>query len=195
MATQAARSAATTKALRRAARRLFARRGFDSVSVDDIAAAAGVTRGALYHHYPSKEDLFEVVLRDVEQILVDTVRQAAAAHTDPLEQLRAGTDAFIDAASNRQYSRIPLIDGPAVLGPARYRAIDEAFFLGLVRSSIDHLRPDISAAQNALAARAISAAVCELATHASHHPDERETVKSVAKDIVTALVPPTMRTQ
>ena len=136
-----------------------------------------------------------MVLQDVERMLVDTIRKATAAYPDPLDQLRVGTDAFIDAASSRQHSRILLIDGPAVLGPARYRAIDEAFFLGLVRSSIGHLRPQMSSAQNALSARAISAAVCELATHASHHPDEREIVKSVAKDMVTALVPSTMRTQ
>jgi AcrR family transcriptional regulator len=186
--TQAERSATTTKGLRQAARRLFGRRGFEFVSVDDIAAAAGVTRGAFYHHYDSKEELFEVVFIEIQTMLVDQVRRAAAACSDPLDQLRVGMDTFIEAASQPRNSRIALIDGPAVLGPTRYRELDEAAFLGLVISSVSRLRPATAKLENALVARALAAAMCELATHASRHPADRDTARAVARDMLDALV-------
>jgi AcrR family transcriptional regulator len=190
MPTQAERSATTTKSLRQAARRLFGRRGFESVSVDDIAAAAGVTRGAFYHHFDSKEELFEMVFVEIQTALVDQVRSAAAACTDPLDQLRVGMDTFIEAASQSRNSRIALIDGPAVLGPARYRELDEAAFLGLVISSVNRFRPATPKLENALTARALAAAMCELATHASRHPGDRDTARAVARSILDALVRP-----
>jgi len=188
--TQAERSAATIKRLRRAARELFGRRGFEAVSVDDIASAARVTRGAFYHHFESKEALFESVFVEVQSTLVDHVRAAARQHRDPLEQLRAGTDAFIDAASRPAASRIALIDGPAVLGPSRYRELEEAAFVGLVRSSVDRLQTTSPPFEQALIAHALSAAVCELATHAATRRDDRQVAKSVAGIVVDALGQP-----
>ena len=87
MPTQAERSATTTKSLRQAARRLFGRRGFESVSVDDIAAAAGVTRGAFYHHYDSKEELFEVVFVEIQTMLLDHVRDDPYPSTTMLDMI------------------------------------------------------------------------------------------------------------
>jgi AcrR family transcriptional regulator len=187
VATQAERRAATTLALRRTALRLFARHGFDAVSVDTIATDAGVTRGAFYHHFDSKEALFEVVLDEVETVLSTAVRQAAVVHTDPLAQLRSGVDRYLDLASDRRYSRIVLVDAPAVLGPVRHREVEEAHFLGLVRASLAGLRPDAPATEIALAARALLAALCTLAMHAAEQRGDLALAKTVAARLLDTV--------
>jgi len=184
VATQAERRASTSGALCRAARQLFAQNGFEAASVDGIAAAAGVTRGAFYHHFSHKEALFEAVFEDVESELVTAVRRAAAPHADPLEQLRAGGEAFIEMASDPRFSRIALVDAPAVLGPDRYRQIEEAHFLGLTGSSLARLRPERTPAENALAARALMAALCALAIHAAAHPTDLPVAQCVVRDLL-----------
>lgn len=186
MATQTERRSATTKALRRAARKLFGRRGFDSVSIDDVADAAGVTRGALYHYYASKEQLFEAVFEEVELALVERVLRATLAETDPLEQLRAGCEEFIDATADRQISRIALIDAPLVLGWARYREVDERNFLTLVRQAVDAIRGTKQPNENAMLSRALFGALCELALRAATNPDERDAAKRAARILADA---------
>ena len=186
MATQAQRREATTGALRRAARTLFARRGFDAVAVDDIAAAAGVTRGAFYHHFAGKEALFELVFADAEAELVAAVAEAAAGHADPAEQLRAGGAAFVALAATRRYRRIVLFDAPAVLGPDRYRRIEEEHFLRPVGSSLARLRPAADPREHAVAARALMAALCALAVHAATHPDDLDVARSAVPALLVA---------
>lgn len=186
MTTQAERRSATTQALRRAARKLFGRRGFDSVSVDDIADAAGVTRGALYHYYDSKEQLFEAVFEEVELALVERVLHATITAIDPLDQLRAGCEEFIDATADRQVSRIALIDAPLVLGWARYREVDERNFLTLLRNAMDAIRGTTQPHENAMLSRALLGALCELALRAATHPDEREAAKRAARTLADA---------
>ena len=187
MATQAERRAATTQALRRTALRLFARHGFEAVSVDTIAEEAGVTRGAFYHHFDSKEALFEVVLDEVETVLATAVREAAVAHNDPVAQLRSGVDRYLDLASDRRYSRIVLVDAPAVLGPVRHREVEEAHFLGLVRASLTGLLPDAPVAEIALTARALLAALCTLAMHAAEQRGDLALAKTVAATLLDTV--------
>jgi AcrR family transcriptional regulator len=183
MATQAERRAATTSALRRAARRLFARHGFDAVSVDDIAAAAGLTRGAFYHHYASKEALFAVAYEEVQAELATAVRKAAASYPDGYDQLRYGVDRYLELASDRRRSRILLVDGPAVLGPARYQELQQVYFLGMVGSSLARLR-DGAPEQHALTARALMAGICALATDVAQQRADLELARSVAADLL-----------
>jgi AcrR family transcriptional regulator len=190
VATQAERRAATTGALRRAARQLFARRGFEAVAVDDIAAAAGLTRGAFYHHYESKEALFEVVFEEVQAALAQAVRKVAAPLQDPVEQLRRGIDRYLELASDRRHSRIVLIDGPIVLGTARYQELEQAYFLGLVGSSLARLRASEPTPRDALAARALMAGVCALATHAAGHRTDLALARTVAAELLTAVIDP-----
>jgi len=189
MPTQAERRALTAQALRRSARRLFAHSGFGHVSVDDVAADAGVTRGAFYHHFASKERLFEVIFDEVARSLANRVRRAAAAHRDPLEQLRAGSRTFIDLAAHDPESRIVLLEAPAALGLDRYHELDEKHFLGLVRSSIDGLRPSAAGPENALLARAVGVAVCELAAHAARIPSDLPMAQAGAAALLSGLEP------
>lgn len=108
------------------AKRLFASRGYSAVSLPEVVQAAGVTKGALYHHFESKSALFAAVLKDVQQHVARTVAARAEAHTDLWGQLTAGCRAFLEASTAPDVRRIMLIDGPAVLGWPQWRAVDEA---------------------------------------------------------------------
>src|SRR4051794_41958120 len=101
MATQAQRREMTTRALRRAARTLFARRGFEAVAVDEIAAAAGGTRGAFYHHYDGKESLFELVFAEAAAGLGAAGTKGAGNPPPPGGQLRAGCAGLLGGAAWR----------------------------------------------------------------------------------------------
>ncbi len=118
----------TRRALLREARRLFATLGYGGVGLDQIASATGVTKGALYHHFTSKADLFGVVLAQVQAEVGDAVAAAAVAEpeADHWDQLRTGCRAFLVASTHPDVRQIMLIDGPAVLGWAQWRALDEA---------------------------------------------------------------------
>jgi AcrR family transcriptional regulator len=137
--TQAERSRATRAALVDAGRRLFAERGYAATGREDIAAAAGVTRGALYHHFDGKPALFEAVYESLEASLLQTVAAAAMRGTTARERLGLGCHAFLDAALDPAVQRIVLLDGPAVLSVDTRRRIEETYALGLLRVSLDEL--------------------------------------------------------
>lgn len=116
----------TKQALLRESRRLFARRGYGAVGLPEIVRAAGVTKGALYHHFDSKSDLFRAVLEQVQQEVAERVVATAEMHDDLWQQLIAGCEAFLSASTGPEIQRIMLVDGPAVLGWNEWRALDEA---------------------------------------------------------------------
>jgi len=135
--TQAERSEATRLALVGAARPLFAERGYGGVGTEEIVRAAGVTRGALYHQFAGgKRDLFEAVYEAVEADLTAQILARAEAGADPLAELRAGVERFLDASLEPEVQRIVLLDGPAVLGWERWREIAAHHGLGLVEAVI-----------------------------------------------------------
>ncbi len=106
--------------------RLFAARGYAAVGLAEIVDATGVTKGALYHHFDSKAELFRAVLERVQQGVAARVAAAADAESDPWSRLTAGCRAFLEASTAPHVQQVMLIDGPAVLGWAGWRAIDEA---------------------------------------------------------------------
>ena len=129
-----AAAAQTAETLLISATALFAARGFADVSVDDIAQASGVTRGAVYHHFQSKADLFAAVASRLQVSLADAVVAAAKqAGSDPGSQLRAGSHAFLDAITDKSVLRILLIDAPSVVGWQEWRRLD-------AQNSAVHLR-------------------------------------------------------
>jgi AcrR family transcriptional regulator len=134
--TQADRSAATRDALVAAGRPLFAAHGFAEVSTDAIAAAAGVTRGALYHQFADKTALFEAVLAAVEADIARRLAEAAAEAgvSDPVEILRHALRTWLDICVEPEILRIALIDGPSVLGWTHWREVCYLHVLGLVRA-------------------------------------------------------------
>lgn len=137
MPTRAEQSDATRRALVAAARDLFATHGFADTGTEAVVKAAGVTRGALYHHFRDKTDLFRAVYEDLEQDLVERVVAEVAAAGDPLDVLRRGAEAFLDACLDPAVHRVVLLEGPSVLGWAAWREIDQAYGLGLVRTALE----------------------------------------------------------
>jgi AcrR family transcriptional regulator len=137
--TQAERSESTREALIAAARALFAERGYAGVGTEEIGRAAGLTRGALYHHFGGKRDLFEAVYERVEADLAERVASGAlaAAADSPLEAMRAGAEMFLRASTEPEAQRIALLDGPSVLGWDRWREIAAKHGLGLIEASLE----------------------------------------------------------
>lgn len=141
--TQAQRTEATTGALIGAARQLFADKGFAKTSTSDIVAAADVTRGALYHHFTDKADLFRAVYEQVEAEVVERVAQAAFAEErdtpqeTALAHLRAGAEEFLHACLEPDVHRITLVEAPAVLGWERWKELDTEYGLGLIRLALE----------------------------------------------------------
>jgi AcrR family transcriptional regulator len=133
---QAARSASTRAKLIQAARTLFARSGYAEVATEEIVRQAGVTRGALYHQFPTKEDLFLAVYEQVEQELTESVSGLLGIQASPFAAMRAGIRVFLEACRAPDVQRIVLIDGPAVLGWERWREVAERYGLGLMEAVI-----------------------------------------------------------
>jgi AcrR family transcriptional regulator len=127
-----ARGAATRAALLRVARELYAGRGYAGVGTEEIVARAGVTRGALYHHFTDKRDLFRAVHEEVEAELVAGIGERMAGVDDPWELMLSGLGAFLDACTDPAIMRISLLDAPAVLGWQEWREISERHGMGLV---------------------------------------------------------------
>src|SRR4051795_5263295 len=136
MSSQAQRSEATQRKLVRVGRDLFARRGFAGVATEEIVRGAGVTRGALYHHFRDKRDLFAAVVEQVEQEVLERVAEAALTESDAWEQQRAAIGAYLDVCLERDVQRIVLTDAPSVLGLAAWREIEAKYGLSLVRAGL-----------------------------------------------------------
>ena len=136
--TQAERSEATRGALMTAARRLFAEHGYDEVSAEQIVRAAGVTRGALYHHFGGKAELLDAVYDQLEREMTERIARVVLGSEleSPMEAMRAGISAFLEECAQPEVRQIVLTDAPAVLGWERWREIAAANGLGLIEASL-----------------------------------------------------------
>ncbi|MEH2515392.1 AcrR family transcriptional regulator [Bradyrhizobium sp. AZCC 1610] len=130
MAKQAERRLATTEAILKAGRRLFGERGFAATTMDDIAESARVAKGAVYHHFATKEAVFEAVFDSVSRDLVADIERATRSERDVLAAMVAGTQHYFAACAKGPTGQIILRDGPAVLGWERWREIDAEHFGG-----------------------------------------------------------------
>jgi AcrR family transcriptional regulator len=130
MATQAERREKTHTTIVNAAKRIFGERGFAAATMDDIAAGARVAKGAVYHHFATKEALFEAVFEQVSLELISDLDRISRAEKDALAVMAAGTQAYFAACSKGATGQIILRDGPAVLGWERWREIDAKHFGG-----------------------------------------------------------------
>src|SRR5271169_4236751 len=129
-------SMATRAALIKTARRLFARLGYAKTDIETVARRTRVTRGALYHHFKDKQDLFSAVFDLEEQKLAQIIGEAAVSRTNTWEGMLAGCNAFLDACLDPAVQRIVLIDALAVLGWERWREIDTKYNLRLVMAAL-----------------------------------------------------------
>jgi AcrR family transcriptional regulator len=132
----------TRRTILATARASFAEHGFSAASTTAIARAAGVTRGALYHHFADKTELFRAVFVAIEHELNETVVAAALAQTDSLGAFLAGCAAWLDFAVRPDYQRIAIVDAPAVLGAAEWHAIDAGIGLASMEAGLEALAAD-----------------------------------------------------
>ena len=191
--TKAERSEETRAFLVATARRLFAQRGYANVGTEEIVREAGVTRGALYHHFGGKKDLLEAVYRQVEEELTQEIgelvlREAAAS---PLAAMETGARAFIEACSRPEVERIVLLDSPAVLGWDRWREIAATYGLGLIEASLAAAMDAGEIEQRPVRplAHVLMGAMDEAAMLAarSENPADREAVMEVLTWILASL--------
>src|SRR4051812_17817960 len=136
------RGRATRDRLITAARELFGKRGYDGTSIEAVLEATGVKRGALYHHFESKQALFDAVLDRVVSDGARTAAEAARAEDDAVESLRAGCSAWLRMALDPEVQRIALLDSPAVVGWTRWRELDEQHILGGLRRNLQRIARD-----------------------------------------------------
>lgn len=133
---KAAQTEATTHKLIGIAREQFAAHGYAGTATEEVVRQAGVTRGALYHHFGSKEGLFRAVVEAIQEEIGARVEEAAIEAGDAWSALLRGCRAFLMAALDPQARQIVLVDAPAVLGWEAWRALDEANSMALLRASI-----------------------------------------------------------
>ena len=136
MPTQAERTEATRGRLIATARRLFAEKGFAATSTEEILSEAQVSRGALYHHFSSKTDLFRATFEAVEEELTAKLLETATAggETDPIRILELGFNAFLEQCVNPEVQRIVMLDAPTVLGWDTWHELDEQYAFGTIKA-------------------------------------------------------------
>ena len=185
MTSQDQRRAATIAAILRAAGQLFTARGFDATSIDHIAARAGVAKGAVYHHFESKEQIFGRVFEQMTAALANEVVTAAAVGAGILDRFERGTFRYLTSIAGDKFRQVLLVDGPAVLGWEKWREIDARYFGGAMQAPMDRKRlgrlsPRDLEALGHLVAGAISEAalVCATSAHRTR----------AARDFTSALI-------
>ena len=124
-------SEATRAALLEEATTLFAERGYAATSLEHVASATRVTRGAVYHHFAGKQALFEAVLDAQEKLAIEEIAAAATA-SDPWDAAMLALDAFLDKCCDPTYGRLVWQEGPTALGWHRWRECEEKYAYGLV---------------------------------------------------------------
>jgi AcrR family transcriptional regulator len=171
------------------ARDLFGERGYDATSVDAVLESSGVARGALYHHFESKAELFDAVAQEVFVAIAEQTAAAGQGNTDPLERLRAGAHAWLVMALDPAVQRIALLDPPTVLGWTRWRELDEQYTLGGLRAAFSRLARDgrIPDGQAELLAYMLLAALNEAALFIAGADDEQRAVAAGRATIDTLL--------
>jgi AcrR family transcriptional regulator len=167
------RSAATRRLLVTTARTMFGERGFAGVGTEEIVRAAGVTRGALYHQFKNKNELFAAVAEQVEAEIVEMVITGVADATGPVDELRSGMRLFLDACADPAVERIILLDAPAVLGWEAWRDLSSRYGLGLVRGALQAAIDAGAIASQPIAplAHALMGSVNECAFYVARAPD------------------------
>jgi AcrR family transcriptional regulator len=185
MIRQVDRSSATIGAIHASARKLFATRGFDATSMDDIAAQAGVAKGALYHHFASKEEIFTQVLDSLQaEIAAAPIPTALRQIPDALDRLAAGVLRYLDFAMQPGVMRILLLDGPVVVGWGKWREIDDRYFGASTKSALAHaLGKNLAARELDALAHLVMGAVMEAALVCAKADDPSRS----ARDHVAAL--------
>ncbi|KHL18857.1 AcrR family transcriptional regulator [Mumia flava] len=181
----------TREALLTTAAALFAQRGFTKTALSAVASEAQVTRGAVYHHFKDKQDLYRAVLERTEAAGMESIREAFLAHEDPATGAFAAMSAFLDHACDSDYAEIVLRQGPIALGWEDWKACEEEYAAGLIREIVTAL---VSAGRMAPLPIDTTASIafsllggCAM-TIAAADPGERGRVREEAGEVLGRLV-------
>jgi AcrR family transcriptional regulator len=131
---RAAQGRATRGQLIEVATRLFAENGYEGTSIEAVLTAAGVSRGALYHHFAGKEALFEAVVVEISDGVTARLTETIRECTDPVDALRTAALAWVGLAGDPVIQRVVLVDAPSVLGWERWRTMDNGQTLGAMKA-------------------------------------------------------------
>jgi len=159
---------------------LFSELGYEATSIEAVLRDSGVSRGALYHHFDSKESLFESVLEAIEAELAQAAIAASRGIADPADALRAGCDVFLDLTQTAKVRQIVLVDAPAVLGWQKWREIEARYGFGLLKAALEaaaargQMRPGLVD----MYAHMVLAALIEVALMVSRADDPAEALKT-----------------
>ncbi|WP_171074385.1 TetR/AcrR family transcriptional regulator [Nonomuraea basaltis] len=170
--TQVERSDETTTALVRAARELFGGNGYAATSIDAVAAAAGVTKGAAYHHFGGKAPLFRAAFDGELAKVTAELERVAAEEADPWAALRRGARTFLEHCLDPGFRQIVLLDAPAVLGWETVRAVEQGHLLCMLLAGF-RLAAEGDEEEAAVPARAqlVFGALCEGGMLLARSPD------------------------
>jgi AcrR family transcriptional regulator len=187
--TQAERSDATRTQLLSTARELFALDGYAPTSLDTVCRKAGVTKGALYHHFRGKHELFDAVVEAQEVELCEALAEGARKHEDPWEGFVAGCLAFLEAALDPGVQRITLLDAPSVLGWERMQELQAEYGLSLMKVGLKQ-----SAKTGRISPRDIDSladllfgALCRGAMHIARASDQRAALRKITREFNSLL--------
>ena len=181
----------TRAALIAAGSRAFSTIGFAEAALDQIVSDAGVTTGALYHHFKNKKELFRAVAEDIEQEILDSVRERldAASNLPTWDQLEAGLSASLELCSAPGVARILFGEAPNVIGAREWREIELEYGFGLLSERFAALESagDIQPGTTEIAANAMLGALMETA-HAVAAADQREAALRVARATLNSFL-------
>jgi len=192
---RAAQGRATRGQLIEVATSLFAGHGYGGTSIEAVLAAAGVSRGALYHHFAGKEALFTAVLEAVSERVAAEVTEAIRDCTDPVGAMLTGALAWIDLAGDPVIQRIMLVDAPSVLGWEQWRAMDEGRTVGAMQAMLQAVIDSDRLPQELVEpfSHMILAALDEAAMVVARAPDSRAAVaegRQAVEELLNRLLRP-----
>jgi AcrR family transcriptional regulator len=184
-----ARGRATRERLLAGAHELFGSRGYEKTSIEAVLERSGVARGALYHHFSSKAELFDAVLEMVMAEITEVVDEAVSDVPDPLEQMRAGSRAWLQLARTEAVRRISLLDPQAAVGWARWRELDQRYNLGGLRAGFRRLAHEgrVPEEEADLLSHILLAALNEAALFIAGAEDEAAAVATAQAALDTVL--------
>jgi AcrR family transcriptional regulator len=183
---------ATRGLLVTAARERFGEKGYAGAGIEEIAARAGVTTGALYHHFGNKRGLFRVVVEAVEAELMRRAIEIGSRHTDPWQGLEAAMRATLEASLAGDVRQIVLLDAPNVLEAAEWREIEDQYSMGLLRTAIGGMMGAglLAPGSPELVARTLVSVIGELAiaiANSGDPPATRREAEALLARILAAL--------
>jgi AcrR family transcriptional regulator len=186
---QRERREATTAKLLATARRLFARDGYAATSVEAIVHAAGMTKGAFFHHFSDKADVFAAVYEEEERKLGEAMTAAYLKKKDPWAGFSAGSRAFLEAAFDPGVQQIMLIDAPSVLGLERMREIQGTYTFALMSEGLRQAMAAgrIRKREVEPLANVLFGGMCQAVTYVLRSDDKPTAIRKVNRELTAVL--------